>query len=230
MPLDHSITYRDHKVRNLPHRMRLKKIISILEDMKLGDRYCDIGCSNGYLTNLISKKFCISNATGLDYNFENIAIAKQKYSNIKFDIVDLNIVNNSRKKYDLVTCFETLEHDGNPYNAIENMLHLIDTGGIILISVPNEVGCIGLVKFLIKTILFRYNLCELNKKGAKIFYLSYLFSLINNERISKFRNKRDGYGTHFGFDYRDISDWLKKKNITYSLHKKGTTVFYVIEC
>ena len=228
MSIDHSLTYTDNRLKNLPHRMRLNSIIKTLNQMKLHNTLCDIGCSNGYITNLISEKFNFSSITGLDHNKDNIEIARKKYLNINFDFIDLNTIVTQKNKYKFITCFETLEHVGNLDNALENLLNCSDNGAI-LISVPIEVGFIGLLKFLTKTILFGYRLDEINQSNEKRFYLKYLFTLISNKSISKYRNTRGGYGTHFGFDYRDIKNWLNSRDITFSMQRKGTSVFFTIE-
>ncbi len=231
MTFDHSLTYTDKKLKNLPHRNRLRNIFSILDQLNFNrEKYCDIGCSNGYITDLINKKYTPNQTVGFDHNLENLNIAKNNYSNIEFLRIDLNIFTKHNKKFDLITCFETLEHVGNIENAIKNLLNFAKNGTIILVSVPIEVGLRGLLKFLIKTLVFGYSLDEINKNGIKYFYWKYLFCLLTNKDISRYRSSHvSGYGTHFGFNYKVIDKTLRKKRINYFLKVKGTTAFYIIK-
>jgi hypothetical protein len=63
MVINHSQTYRYNNLFNIPHIVRLMKIKSIVRKFtfnKSFNKYIDVGCSNGYLTNLLSKdKFAI---------------------------------------------------------------------------------------------------------------------------------------------------------------------------
>ena len=126
MAIDHSLTYKKKSLRNLPHNLRLKNILGILKKNKVqdyGKAYLDVGCSNGYITNLISKSFDFERIKGVDHNNENIENAKNLYENIEFDYIDLNKLNTlNGDKFNLVTCFETLEHVENLDNAILSIL------------------------------------------------------------------------------------------------------------
>ena len=77
MAIDHSLTYKEKGIRNIFHKWRLSTILKIIDSVEEKNSFCDVGCSNGYLTNLIAERWCISNATGLDHSEENINIAKK---------------------------------------------------------------------------------------------------------------------------------------------------------
>lgn len=162
---------------------------------------------------------------GLDHNLENINIAKYKYPNIDFNLIDLNFINNNIKiKFDFITCFETLEHVGSINNAIQNLINFKkNTNSIIIISVPIEIGLIGLIKFIFK--LFKgYKLSELKPVPSNFQYFQSIFK----GDISKYRNDNEGWGTHFGFDYRKIDEFLITNHIKYSSTNSFTTRFYII--
>ncbi|MGK7389602.1 MAG: class I SAM-dependent methyltransferase [Candidatus Cyclobacteriaceae bacterium M2_1C_046] len=230
MTIDHSLTYKELKFKNIPHFLRLKKILKIINNENHNfekNRYLDIGCSNGYITNIITKKFDFNYAKGLDYNNENLEMAKELYRNIDFDIINLNFkVFKEDEKFNLVTCFETLEHVGDLNQALENVLfYKTNLKSTIIISVPIEIGFWGINKFLIKKFVYRYNLKELPGNVSKY---SYFLDLLRSKRISRYRDKRNGWKTHFGFDYRDIDEYLKFKNISYNSINSFTTRFYII--
>ncbi len=230
IPLDHSKIYQEFKLKNIPHKMRLKSIFKIINNLELREpTYCDIGCSNGYITHLLAEYLKSSQTMGFDHNQLNLDIAQERYEGIDFVEIDLNNVTMTDITFDFITCFETLEHVGNPTNALVNIFNKAKPNGKILISVPIETETIGIIKFLIKTIIFQYNLDEINTKNDLYFYFRYLWSLIKKENISKYREPKDHYGTHFGFDYRIVEEWLVENSKKFNLIKEGSTAFFLVE-
>lgn len=227
-PIDHSLTYRRRCWRNIPHRYRLKKLINILTQLSQQDvsQWCfaDFGCSNGYLTNLLSEKFHFRQSFGFDHNVDNLSIATHDYPNIKFEVFDLNASDAARDRYDMVSCFETLEHVGNPNNAVLNLLNSTKPGGTLLISVPIEIGFWGVIKLLARTLLRQSSFKELRA----VHRFRYGLALIVGRRISAFRDNRKGWGTHLGFDYRDIDDILKSHRAEYQAFNTFTTRLYIV--
>jgi len=227
MPLyDHSSTYREKKLKNIPHIIRLKQIMKIVATFKIKEPYIDVGCSNGFVTNKIVSKCGISDAAGFDHNRDQLKIACERYPNIEFNFIDLNVVSTIEKKFKLVTCFETLEHVGNLENAIANLINLTDINGKLLISVPVETGLIGLLKFLIKTIIYSFDLKELENGNS--VYFKYLLTLLSGKSISRFRCDCSGYVTHFGFDHNRIDRVLHDSNVAFKKFAVSTSFFYLI--
>ena len=227
MAIDHSLTYRRKSMKNYLHRRRLEKILGILDNQNFKSTYSylDIGCSNGYLTKLITQKYKFSSSKGVDHNNENLSVARNQYDDIKFEYTDLNKpIVETAEKYDVITCFETIEHIGNIKNAIQQILSYAKSdSSFILLSVPIEIGFWGIVKFIFKT-LFGYSIKEL-KNGTT--YLSYFMHLISNKDISKFRDNRDGWGTHYGFDYREVDKILTKNKCVFETENYFSTRFYL---
>ncbi|MFZ6012568.1 MAG: class I SAM-dependent methyltransferase [Bacteroidota bacterium] len=227
MALDHSLTYRKKKLRNLPHQLRLNKILRIVDSfsIKPDSSYLDIGCSNGYITAIIATRFKLM-AKGLDHTLENLEIAKKAYPSISFEFIDLNLLPpEPSQKYEIVTCFETLEHVGDLPNAVSNILSFGQTGTKILMSVPIEIGIVGLMKFLVKTTIFRYQLDELSGSPS---WAEYARTLMGKNTISIYRDKRPGWGTHFGFDYREVDKILIDKNVNFKAFNSFSTRFYEV--
>ena len=228
MVIDHSRTYRDRSFKNFPHRQRLRHIYTVIEEEGLKNRreikYADIGCSNGYLTNLMADFLKPAEVYGFDHS-TNFEIAKGRYPLFNFLFIELNEPADVGK-FDFVTCFETLEHIGNSVTALENLIGSTKEGGILLITAPVEIGVRGILKFIVKTLLYRYKLDELPGRGS---YFKYLISLMLRRDMSKFRDERSSWSTHFGFDCRLIDKFLKSNRISYSAVNKVTTRFYVIK-
>lgn len=230
MGIDHSATYRDRSLKNLVHRHRLRTILSIIEKnlVLAGKTLADVGCSNGYLTALMNERFKPSLARGYDHDPDNLARARAGHPGIEFEIIDLNTVSTPERTYDVVTCFEVLEHVGDMRNALDNLLQLVAPGGgVLFLTVPIEIGWRGTVKFLIKTALYRYRIGEL--PARRYLFARYLARLVANKRISGFRDRRDGWGTHFGFDYREIDDYLRGKEKSFEASNRGMSRFYLVQ-
>lgn len=227
MTIDHSLTYKKFRFRNIPHLIRLKHINYILKKniLKPINNYADFGCSNGYLTNIISKSTFIKNTYGFDSS-KNIEIAKKKYPKIKFSYFDLNIENkNIDLNFEFISCFETLEHVGNRKNALLNLKNLSYKNSMILITVPIEIGFIGIFKYIIKRFIFRYKF-SLNCSSFR-----YFLYLLSNKNISKLRLNSSRYSDHFGFDYRSLDEEVVEifKNWNINTYNKGTTRFYILK-
>lgn len=226
MPIDHSLTYKEFKLKNIPHKIRLNKILKIIasENRKF-ENLLDVGCSNGYLTDIIKNHFEIPLVKGVDYDLDNIKLADERYPSISFSEMNLNIPTNETRKFELVTCLETLEHVGDINQALDNLLTLKAKGGCLFISVPIEIGFWGITKFLFKRYLYNYSLEELSNTTS----LKYLLALLGSKNISAFRsNKKQSFGTHFGFDYRLIENFLTVKRVPFQAFNSFTTRFFLI--
>ena len=221
-PVDHSLTYKKLTFRNFVHISRLNAIKKSINKFPVENikSFADLGCSNGYITNILSKIMPSSKAFGFDRS-ENIAKANDNYSHITFNKLDLNTKNINHENFDLVTCFETLEHVGDIHNALENINQL--SRKFTFISVPIEHGIIGIIKYLIKRIFYRYKL------ELKCSDYTYFKALIFGRDISIYREQKNGHGSHFGFDYRVIDEFLQKNDVDYSAYNKLTTRYYFIE-
>lgn len=227
MTVDHSLSYKGFGIRAIGHRYRLSTIFKELDNfkpLKNDFKFLDIGCSNGHITRLIQQYINPIASHGLDYDSKNIANARSMYPQIKFEVVNLNLISIADQTFDLVTCFETLEHVGNLKNALKNILLRISPGGVCLISVPIEHGARGFIKYLVKKLFFRYTVSELS-----ISKKDYLKILLGRGRISESRPKAEGYGTHFGFDYRDVDDLLHYERANFTAYNKSMSRFYILK-
>jgi len=226
MAIDHSLTYTQFRVRNIPHILRLRKIKQVVVENSSATepRYADVGCSNGYITNIISRAISAKATAGFDHS-NNLIEARKAYPDFDFTFIDLNKENAVKRTFDIVTCFETLEHVGKIEPALDNLMKLTERGGKLILSVPIEIGAWGLFKYLAKRFLYRYEL------PLDCSDWTYFIALIKGEDISRFRPSRNGFGSHFGFDYRVIDRYLAKGSVHSGLTvwNSFTTRFYVVD-
>jgi 2-polyprenyl-3-methyl-5-hydroxy-6-metoxy-1,4-benzoquinol methylase len=232
---DHALCYQKKGLARLfcsSGNKRIKEIISILSehvDFK-GKIFIDVGCSTGYVTSQIVSAFNPLKSYGVDAVQPNLEVARERYPDIEFSVLDLNKQHNCLNQYDVVTCCETLEHVGNLNIALDNLLKMKKSNGILLITVPVEIGINGILRVIWRTIYYGYSdIFGEFIPNKKFLFIKYLLSLIKSERISKYRDERTHWGTHLGFDYRDIDEYLDKNFIKFSAHNKDMNRFYIIK-
>ncbi len=212
----HEKTYKKKNLVSLIHKSRLnvirkvfKKYIPISEIT-----WVDFGCSNGFIPEEIvrTNEFNFAKIVGYDHVEGLLDLARaKKIPNAEFKYFDMNEVCNVEEQFDLVTCFETLEHVGNLENAFVNLFSHLDGKGIIIITVPNETGLIGLIKFLGRLAVRRNPYRDF---FANQSYFKYMKCLLRNDFIDGFRKPHQpGYGPHLGFDYRKFEDYIKENFI-----------------
>jgi 2-polyprenyl-3-methyl-5-hydroxy-6-metoxy-1,4-benzoquinol methylase len=197
--LDHSVIYRSQRFVHWHHKVRLRQIVGEVSRFRDASSVADIGCSNGYVTNLLSE-VCAGEIYGFDYLPECIESARSTYSHIDFQRADLNRQVKWGRTFELVCCFETLEHVGNLPAALDNVFAAIQDKGRLIVSVPVEIGLWGLTKYCLKT-LSGYSMEEIDAGRGE-----YFLALVLDRDISRFRKESYTWGTHYGFDWRVLEE------------------------
>ena len=148
---------------------------------------------------------------GYDHSEELLALGREKcLPRVDFQYFNLNTISIAEALYDLVTCFETLEHVGSCENAILNLHNHVADSGYLVIGVPNELGLPGIIKFLGRMALRKNNTYEDFFDGHS--RLRYLLHLMADRPIDVFRDStKPGYGPHLGFDYRKMEEYLRRE-------------------
>ena len=115
----------------------------------------DVGCGGGLLCeNLISEK---NNVLGIDMSKEAIEIAKthQSLNNLKIEYQHISLdelLKNSKKKYDVLTCLELIEHVPNPEKLIKDCIEITENRADLFFSTLNR----NLISFLVSIIGAEY--------------------------------------------------------------------------
>ena len=103
-----------------------------------GKSVLDIACGVGYSGPLFIEAGAI-NYYGVDINEKLIEYAKNNYSSEHINYFVGNICTfTNNKMFDLITCYETIEHINSYETAIKNLYSLLNAGGNLLISSPNR--------------------------------------------------------------------------------------------
>lgn len=103
-----------------------------------GKRVLDIACGVGYGSSLMATNGA-SEVHGVDILPSNVEYASKRYGTDSLDFIagDINTYKGSAA-YEVITCFETIEHVPDHRTALANLFRLIAPGGTLLISSPNR--------------------------------------------------------------------------------------------
>lgn len=103
-----------------------------------GKYVLDIACGEGYGTKLLANT--ARYVTGIDIDEKTIIQAQKKYStsNIQFKVGDITNIPEKDKTFELIVCFETIEHIDNYEKALMELKRVLKHNGILLISTPNK--------------------------------------------------------------------------------------------
>lgn len=99
------------------------------------DKVLEVGCGKGAFAKIISSK--TKNYIGLDTSYQakvmanKMGIAVENYSIEEF-------AEKYPSAFDVVACFQVLEHTPNPKSFLEAMIKAAKPGGKLIIAVPNE--------------------------------------------------------------------------------------------
>ncbi|MFH1985706.1 MAG: class I SAM-dependent methyltransferase [Pseudomonadota bacterium] len=98
----------------------------------------DIACGTGYGTRVLLDNGAKS-VDGVDNDETTIAFAKETYQahNISYYIGDICYFEIGIK-YDVIVCFETIEHIEDYTRALMNLYNLLQEDGLLIISSPNR--------------------------------------------------------------------------------------------
>lgn len=199
-------TYNDSLfIKRWLHRRRFAHVLKFL-DLKAGERILDYGCGDGYFLRLIKNHFPAVEAVGFEPYGPKCKEAQNKLSGLDIKIFQ-SVESTKGQKFDKITCLETAEHlDDNGLEVLwSNTRSLLASGGLLIISVPLEIGLPALIKNT-------YRLLK-NRPYDNLSFINYF------KAIAGFRIKRrvitlepglNYIFSHMGFDHRVFEKQLAK--------------------
>lgn len=103
-----------------------------------GKTVLDIACGEGYGCRLLAAEAL--QVTGVDIDEETIRRARQEYpdSSIHFLTGSITSIPCPDNSFDLVTCFETLEHITEQEQALKEISRVLKPEGLLFISTPDK--------------------------------------------------------------------------------------------
>lgn len=120
--------------------LRLKFILDLCPHLR-DKKVIDVGCGGGLLTEKIAEQGAIT--TGIDMGHEAIEAAKfhaqQNQLTINYHQISAeNFACQNSDQFDVVTCFELLEHVPNPSSLVKACVQLAKPNGTIFFSTINR--------------------------------------------------------------------------------------------
>lgn len=101
-----------------------------------GQRVLDAGCGVGWGSLLLAEAGAAS-VTGLDISEEALADAAPRAPQVRFVRSDLMRLPFADDAFDLVTCFEAIEHVQDPHRALDELRRVLAPHGRLTVSSPN---------------------------------------------------------------------------------------------
>lgn len=108
--------------------------VKIIRKYKSSGCLLDVGCGEGYFLQYAERHF---KTYGIDISEYGIREARKRAIKSKLYIGGVAPLNYDDKRFDIVTCFDVLEHLKNPEAAIQEFRRVLNRGGLFIIRVPN---------------------------------------------------------------------------------------------
>ncbi len=113
------------------HRVVLARI----EDLA-PSTFLDAGCGEGFVAELLLQHMPELRLTGFDFNPEAVSLAQRRVPGSTFRTASIFEIPYADASFDVVGCFEVLEHQTNPASALKELTRV--AGRAVVLSVPHE--------------------------------------------------------------------------------------------
>jgi O-antigen biosynthesis protein len=104
----------------------------------MSKRVLDVGSGEGYGAALLAEH--AHEVLGIDYSPEAVRHARRKYmrDNLQFRVMDAMALDPGIGEFDVVTCFEVIEHVEDHNALLSGVAGLLTSDGLLLLSTPNR--------------------------------------------------------------------------------------------
>ena len=104
-----------------------------------GKRVLDAGCGTGYGSRMLATAGAQA-VVGVDNSLSTVRFAQRRYGHdsVAYVVADLEHLCFRRCSFDVVTCFEAIEHVRSPIQVLRELSTVLTSGGILVVSTPNR--------------------------------------------------------------------------------------------
>jgi ubiquinone/menaquinone biosynthesis C-methylase UbiE len=103
-----------------------------------GRRVLDAACGMAYGTAMLARAGA-SQAVGIDVDEGLIEeVRRVAPPNVSFDVGDVRQLPYADDEFDLIVCFETIEHVPDPERVLDELKRVLKPGGMLALSTPNR--------------------------------------------------------------------------------------------
>jgi SAM-dependent methyltransferase len=185
---------------------------------RAGGRLLDYGCGDGTFAAMVHELF--TETTGVDVDAGQVAECSARLGHlpgVQFGLTSDLGRPGFTGPWDVVTCMEVLEHCLEPERrrVVGELSRLVSSGGLVVISVPIEVGPSVLGKQFFRALAGLRRLGDYEHR-ERYSPLELARSLLG-ARVPRIAFERDGpggryaYYGHKGFDFRDLQRELSER-------------------
>lgn len=137
---------RKNLLQKIWHTQKISLAKRIIGDIKF--KNClDVGCASGYMLSQIEKAFPGQRYYGVDIYDKAIKFAKQRYPGINFKVAAADGVPFKDNFFDLVICYETIEHVEDPTLSLKDIKRILRKGGTLILAMDSGNWLFRLVWF-----------------------------------------------------------------------------------
>lgn len=177
-----------HPIAGRWHRNLAKTIMDLLPSGWENMKHLDLGCGDGLTVRMIKPE---GEVLGVDLDPEMLEQAKNRgITTIKGNVEDLRILRDN--SFELVTCFETLEHLEHPTLALAESYRVLKHRGFLVITTPN----VNLIFQIMWALWARFGMGKFWDRSPRLFEYNlwnstrYGLSLIERIRDVGFRPEK----------------------------------------
>lgn len=199
-------SFQEYEKNENKHVRKFKKIIRIVKQILPKGHILDVGAGHGLFTHLLS----MENHYQIDVVEPSLKLQYLQESDIEiYKTTYENFLRTNRKKYDLVTFLDVLEHFGNPKSVLQKTKKILNKNGFLLLLLPNYKSIMAKLSrnwawWMVEDHKFHFSSFSLRKlllqRGFAIKYMATF------ESFSDFKKNLDA-------NYVDIKNQTIKKSL-----------------
>ncbi len=154
-----------------------------------GKRVLDAGCGEGFGTCTLTD--AAAEVVGVDYSADAVAECRRVWCNeqrpnLRFEVVDLTRPEGFSERFDVVLCFQVIEHIQEPRPFLEALVARLAPGGTLVLTTPNRLGSYFENPFHVR----EYTTDEFRSEIDGLFAGVQMLGMFGNEKVLRFDERR----------------------------------------
>lgn len=135
------VTYYQQGVKHdlfqkLWHKHKINSAQKIVNNLTF-KKCLDIGCASGYMISQIATLYPQSEYFGIDVYDKAISYARKHYLHIKFQVASADKLPFKNNSFDLIICYETIEHVEHPLECLKEMRRILNKDGTVILAMDS---------------------------------------------------------------------------------------------
>lgn len=128
--------YNNNIFQKIWHSIKIHNTKKIVEDLTYSN-CLDIGCASGFMLSEISKHKPKIKYFGVDSYSKAIKFAQKNYPNINFRTARAEKLPFKDNFFDLIICYETIEHVEKPLTTLREMRRVLNKNGRLIVAMDS---------------------------------------------------------------------------------------------